>query len=219
MEQIKPLPEVPKPQTVMNEFTIESVLEQQDTTPTYTHEDRSDRLMPQEPHINMHLPNIENHSHNPIVNPNLQQNLQNETPHHEQYSMNQPSSLLPDTLNPINLINSNTSNTYNTLPLPTPPTSSLLMPQHNHEDHHQLHHFNYENPTPNYIPSNSFNFIDFAKPTASAVPQTTPQLSMINQNFDFTKMLPPPLPTNNFITGGLDFSKNSLNGQPTYIDY
>ena len=51
----------------------------------------------------------------------------------------------------------------------------------------------------------------------------TPQIEHHFPNFESTTYLPPS--TNilqnsfNFIMGGLDFSKNSLNGEPTYIDY
>lgn len=103
-------------------------------------------------------------------------------PVHSSYAMPQQS-LLPEALNPMNLIN-NSSNTN----FPSHSTSSLLLPLPPHHDtqisEHQIHHFsNFENttylpPTPNILP-NSFNFI----------------------------------------MGGLDFSKNSLNGEPTYIDY
>lgn len=196
------VPEIPIPITqpihqphhVANEFRIESVLDLQET-PTYSEEAR---VQPEESHLNLNLPIDHQNSHQlEVVN------------HQDQY---QPS-LLPDSLNPVNLINNNTPSTsYNALAIPTPTASTF---------NYETHHFNYDTTSTNYLPSNSFNFIDFSKPTSAVVPQSNPQLPLINQNFDFTKMLPPPLPTNNvnFITGGLDFSKNSLNGQPTYIDY
>lgn len=103
------------------------------------------------------------------------------------YTMPQQS-LLPEALNPMNLINNSSSTNYNSMQSHS--TSSLLLslPPH-HEPaqipDHQIHqHFSsfdnttYLPPTPNILP-NSFNFI----------------------------------------MGGLDFSKNSLNGEPTYIDY
>jgi uncharacterized Zn-finger protein len=92
------------------------------------------------------------------------------------------SSLLPEALNPMNLINNNSNYSNHS-------TSSLLLPPI-HEtpqmvtempSHHFSNHFEnttYLAPTPNIL-QNSFNFI----------------------------------------MGGLDFSKNSLNGEPTYIDY
>ena len=105
------------------------------------------------------------------------------------YSVPQQS-LLPEALNPMNLISNSSSSNYNTLPSHS--ASSLLLPLPPHHEpnqmtDHQIHHFsNFDNTTylpstPNMLP-NSFNFImrDFP---------------------------------------GLDFSKNSLNGQPTYIDY
>lgn len=181
--------EIPQ-QHVTSEFRIESVLDLQETA-NYSEENR---VQSEEPHLNMSLQPIESISHT----------HHSETIHQDQYQ----SSLLPD---PLNLINSNTSsNTYSSLALPPPTASSF---------NYDTHHFNYDTSTTNYLPTNSFNFIDFSKPTNPVVPQSTPQLPMINQNFDFSKMLPPPLPANNFIPGGLDFSKNSLNGQPTYIDY
>lgn len=102
------------------------------------------------------------------------------------YSMPQQS-LLPEALNPMNLINNNSNASYN--PISSHSASSLLLPLPSHHEpsqmtDHQIHHFsNFDNttylpPTPNILP-NSFNFI----------------------------------------MGGLDFSKNSLNGEPTYIDY
>lgn len=104
------------------------------------------------------------------------------------YSVPQQS-LLPEALNPMNLINNSTTPNYN--PIPSHSASSLLLPLPSHHDSsqmpdHQMHHFS---------------------------------------NFDNTTYLP-PTPVNigltnsfNFIMGGLDFSKNSLNGEPTYIDY
>ena len=118
---------------------------------------------------------------------NISNCQQQETIQHT-YSIPQPQqqSLLPEALNPMNLINNSSSN-YN--PISSHSASSLLLPLPPHHDtapmpDHQIHHFsNYDNttylpPTPNILP-NSFNFI----------------------------------------MSGLDFSKNSLNGEPTYIDY
>lgn len=97
------------------------------------------------------------------------------------YSVPQQS-LLPEALNPMNLINNTTTSNYN--PIPSHSASSLLLPLPPHETDHQIHHYS---------------------------------------NFDSTTYLPPTpniLPNSfNFIMGGLDFSKNSLNGEPTYIDY
>lgn len=134
--------------------------------------------------------------------------------------------MLPEALNPINLIGNNTSYTS----LPPPPTSSLMLPYQ--EDHHsQMHTFSYENTASNYLSNpamlsnnmnniNNINFIDFSKPPGPSAVGPSPMSSMMNQNFDYSKILPPPpIPTNNFMTSGLDFSKNNLNGQPTYIDY
>lgn len=102
------------------------------------------------------------------------------------YSVPQQS-LLPEALNPMNLINNSSTSNYNSLPSHSAQSLLLPLPQHHEATQmtdHQMHHFsNYDNttylpPTPNILP-NSFNFI----------------------------------------MGGLDFSKNSLNGEPTYIDY
>lgn len=105
------------------------------------------------------------------------------------YSVPQQS-LLPEALNPMNLISNSSSSNYNSLPSHS--ASSLLLPLPSHHEptqmpDHQIHHFsNFDNTTylpstPNMLP-NSFNFIMRDFPS-------------------------------------LDFSKNSLNGQPTYIDY
>lgn len=100
-----------------------------------------------------------------------------------------PQPLLPEALNPMNLI-SNSSNNFNSNPHST---SSLLLPslpphhdssQISQLSEHQIHHFsNFENTT--YLP---------------------PTPNMLSNSF-------------NFMIGGLDFSKNNLNGEPTYIDY
>lgn len=114
--------------------------------------------------------------------PSCQQQEALQVTNQHTYSMPQQS-VLPEALNPMNLIN-NSSNNYN-----PHSASSLLLPLPQHHEpapmtDHQIHHFsNFDNttylpPTPNILP-NSFNFI----------------------------------------MGGLDFSKNSLNGEPTYIDY
>lgn len=114
--------------------------------------------------------------------PNCQQESLQVSNQHT-YSMPQQS-VLPEALNPMNLINNTSNSNYN-----PHSASSLLLPLPPHHEptplaDHQIHHFsNFDNttylpPTPNILP-NSFNFI----------------------------------------MGGLDFSKNSLNGEPTYIDY
>lgn len=97
--------------------------------------------------------------------------------------------LLPEALNPMNLINNSSNSNYSGIS--SHATSSILLPplSTNHEPAQmtdQMHHFpNFENPTTTYFP-------------------TTPNI----------------LPNSfNFIMSGLDFSKNSLNGEPTYIDY
>lgn len=71
-----------------------------------------------------------------------------------------------------------------------PPHPMLPLPPH-HEPQitDQVHHYNYENSGTTYLP------------TTSVIPY--PDNS---RNFSF-------------MMGGLDFSKNSLNGEPTYIDY
>lgn len=95
--------------------------------------------------------------------------------------------LLPEALNPMNLINNSSSTSYNQISSHS--ASSLLLPLPPHHEppqitDHQIHHFtnfdntNYLTQTPNILP-NSYSFI----------------------------------------MGGLDFSKNSLNGEPTYINY
>lgn len=102
------------------------------------------------------------------------------------YSMPQQS-LLPEALNPMNLINNSSNTSYN--PIPPHSASSLLLPLPPHHEpsqitDHQIHHFsNFDNTT--YLPS-----------TPNILPNSF-----------------------NFIIGGLDFSKNSLSGEPTYIDY
>lgn len=119
----------------------------------------------------------------PIRTQNICQQEPQQATNQMSYSIPQQS-LLPEALNPMNLINSSSTNTYN-----PHSASSLLLPIPSHHEpsqmpDHQIHHFsNFDNttylpPTPNILP-NSFNFI----------------------------------------MGGLDFSKNSLNGEPTYIDY
>jgi uncharacterized Zn-finger protein len=105
----------------------------------------------------------------------------------QQPSYTMPQQLLPEALNPMNLIN-NSSTNFNSIPSHSASSLLLPLPHPHHEPSqmadHQIHHFsNFDNttylpPTPNILP-NSFNFI----------------------------------------MGGLDFSKNSLNGEPTYIDY
>lgn len=121
----------------------------------------------------------------PIRTQNLV-SCQQETNQHP-YSMPQQS-LLPEALNPMNLIN-NTSSNSNYNPLPSHSASSLLLPLPSHHEpaqmtDHQIHHYtNFDNTT--YLP-----------PTSNILPNSF-----------------------NFIMGGLDFSKNSLNGEPTYIDY
>lgn len=102
------------------------------------------------------------------------------------YSMPQQS-LLPEALNPMNLINNSSTSNYNSINSHS--ASSLLLPLPAHHEpsqmsDHQLHHFsNFDNTT--YLPA-----------TPNILPNSF-----------------------NFIMGGLDFSKNSLNGEPTYIDY
>lgn len=97
-----------------------------------------------------------------------------------QYSIPQQS-LLPEALNPMNLINNSSITSHS--------ASSLLLPLPPHHEpsqisDYQLQHFsNFDNTT--YLPS-----------TPNILPNSF-----------------------NFIMGGLDFSKNSLNGEPTYIDY
>jgi len=123
--------------------------------------------------------------------PSCQQTQHNQNSLNNQHSYI-PSSqtLLPEVLNPINLINNSSSSSYNAIS--THATPSLLLPPlpPNHDpqiNDHQIHHFpNFENSsTTTYFP-------------------TTPNI----------------LPNSfNFIMSGLDFSKNSLNGEPTYIDY
>lgn len=96
--------------------------------------------------------------------------------------------LLPEALNPMNLINNSSSNNFNSNPhsassLLLPPT---LQPHHDPSSQisEQIHHFsNFESTT--YLP---------------------PTPNMLSNSF-------------NFMIGGLDFSKNNLNGEPTYIDY
>lgn len=124
-----------------------------------------------------------------VIIQNRPQNIlscQQQEPQQHSYSMPQQS-LLPEALNPMNLINNTSTSNYN--PISSHSASSLLLPLPPHHEpapmsDHQIHHFsNFDNttylpPTPNILP-NSFNFI----------------------------------------MGGLDFSKNSLNGEPTYIDY
>ncbi|CRK93602.1 CLUMA_CG007135, isoform A [Clunio marinus] len=112
--------------------------------------------------------------------------LQNST--NTSYSVTQQS-LLPEALNPMNLINNTTSTpTFNAIS--THSASSLLLSLPTHHDppqlsDHSIHHFsNFETTT--YLPATS-------------------------------NILPPN--SFNFIMSGLDFSKNSLNGEPTYIDY
>lgn len=113
-------------------------------------------------------------------------NCQQQDPVQPTYSIPQQS-LLPEALNPMNLINNTSSTNYN--PIQPHSASSLLLPplppHHEQISDHQIHHFsNYDNTT--YLP-----------PTPSILPNSF-----------------------NFIMGHtLDFSKNSLNGEPTYIDY
>lgn len=102
----------------------------------------------------------------------------------------QQQSLLPEALNPMNLINnSSTTTTSNYNPNPHS-TSSLLMPSlPPHEPapipEHQIHHFSNFDNTTTYLP---------------------PTPNILSNSF-------------NFMIGSLDFSKNNLNGEPTYIDY
>jgi hypothetical protein len=128
------------------------------------------------------------------VEPNISHSIQNisscqqEVIQQPSYSMPQlqpqpQQSLLPEALNPMNLINNSSTSNYNSISSHSAP--SFLPPLPHHETtpmpDHQIHHFS---------------------------------------NFDNTTYLPPALPNSfNFIMGGLDFSKNSLNGEPTYIDY
>lgn len=105
------------------------------------------------------------------------------------YVIPQQQSLLPEALNPMNLINNSTStNNYN--PNPHSTTSLLLpsLPSH-HEPapitDHQIHHFSNFDNTTTYLP---------------------PTPNILSNSF-------------NFMIGSLDFSKNNLNGEPTYIDY
>lgn len=111
-------------------------------------------------------------------------NCQQESIQQPSYSIPQPQqSLLPEALNPMNLINNSSSSNYN--PISTHSAPSFLPPLPHHETNpiadHQMHHFS---------------------------------------NFDNT-YLPPTIPNSfNFIMGGnFSFPKNSLNGEPTYIDY
>lgn len=71
-----------------------------------------------------------------------------------------------------------------------PPHPMLPLPPH-HEPQitDQVHHYNYENVGTTYLP-------------------TTPVIPYPDNSRNFS-----------FMMGGLDFSKNSLNGEPTYIDY
>lgn len=98
-----------------------------------------------------------------------------------QQQQNYTQQLLPEALNPMNLISNTPTNNSNYS------TSSLLLPPlptHSHETT-EHHHF-----------SNHFESGTYLPPT------------------------PNILPNSYFIMGGLDFSKNnSLNGEPTYIDY
>ncbi|CAG9799273.1 unnamed protein product [Chironomus riparius] len=135
-----------------------------------------------------------NESMNSIRSKNLpycQQTQLNQNNHDNQHSYIPPSqNLLPEILNPINLISNSSTSSYN--PISTHSTPSLLLPPlpPNHDQQindHQIHHYpSFENSsTTTYFP-------------------TTPNI----------------LPNSfNFIMSGLDFSKNSLNGEPTYIDY
>jgi hypothetical protein len=123
--------------------------------------------------------------------PSCQQTQHNQNSLNNQHSYITPSqTLLPEVLNPINLINNSSSSNYNAIS--THATPSLLLPPlpPNHDpqiNDHQIHHF------PNFDNSSTTTYFP-----------TTPNI----------------LPNSfNFIMSGLDFSKNSLNGEPTYIDY
>jgi len=117
---------------------------------------------------------------------------------HQQIVESQPifksntQSLLPEALNPMNLINNNPTNSNNNYnSMSSHSTSSLLLPLPPHHEppqitDHQIHPYpTYDNSGTTYLGGNSI------------IPNSFP----------------------NFIMNGLDFSKNSLNGEPTYIDY
>lgn len=135
--------------------------------------------------IPLNCNNVETIMHNKPQNlPSCQQQEALHVSSQHSYSMPQQQSVLPEALNPMNLINNTSNSNYN-----PHSASSLLLPLPPHHEtapmtDHQIHHFsNFENTT--YLP---------------------PSTNILPNSF-------------NFIMGGLDFSKNSLNGEPTYIDY
>ncbi|KAG5667933.1 hypothetical protein PVAND_015898 [Polypedilum vanderplanki] len=131
---------------------------------------------------------IEPLSQNRIKNLPSCQQQQNNQISQQSYVPPPQQSLLPEALNPLNLISNSSNSNYNHNH--STPSLLLVLPPH-HEppsqvSDHQMHHFqNFETSTTTYLPA-------------------TP--NMLPNSF-------------NFIMGNLDFSKNSLNGEPTYIDY
>lgn len=101
----------------------------------------------------------------------------------------QTQSLLPEALNPMNLINNSSNTATNYSHIHPAPLLLPHIPAHHDPSQisdHQIHHFsNFDSAASTYLP-----------PTPNIMPNSF-----------------------NFIMSGLDFSKNSLNGEPTYIDY
>lgn len=123
----------------------------------------------------------------PLISHSIQNISNCQEPVQHPYAIPQQS-LLPEALNPMNLISNSSSNNYNSISSHS--TSSLLLPLPSHHEtsqipEHQMHHFSTFDNTTTYLP-----------PTPNILPNSF-----------------------NFIMGSLDFSKNSLNGEPTYIDY
>lgn len=111
---------------------------------------------------------------------------------HQSYIPQQPtssSSLLPEALNPMNLINNSSTSNAN---YSNHSASSLLLPSL--PSHHETQQIVTEMPAHHF--PNHFESTNYLAPTPN----------ILQNSF-------------NFIMGGLDFSKNSLNGEPTYIDY
>lgn len=132
----------------------------------------------------------------PYIIPELISSDSKNLPSCQQQQINQnysqQNSLLPEALNPMNLINSATSNNSN---YSNHSTSSLLLPSIP-TTHHETQQIVNDHQMPSHHFSNHFESTTYLTPTPNILPNSF-----------------------NFIMGGLDFSKNSLNGEPTYIDY